>query len=100
MPRPCWPRPPSRPTGFCGPTPPSFSSRPPTGATCARPSPAGSRSDRSPASGPVKPGGDALTKHLRPVAALAVPLVVLDELHALLVLFRLQGEGTFGPAEV
>jgi len=51
---------------------------------------------RTPAAGPVKPGGDALTKHLRPVAALAVPLVVLDELHALLVLFRLQGEGTFG----
>ncbi len=55
---------------------------------------------RTPAAGPVKPGGDALTKHLRPVAALAVPLVVLDELHALLVLFRLQGDGSFGPAEV
>ena len=55
---------------------------------------------RTPAAGPVKPGGDALTKHLRPVAALAVPLVVLDELHALLVLFRLQGEAGFGPAEV
>ena len=55
---------------------------------------------RTPAAGPVKPGGDVLTKHLRPVAALAVPLVVLDELHALLVLFRLQGEGSFGPAEV
>ncbi|HXD70947.1 MAG TPA: GAF domain-containing sensor histidine kinase [Gaiellales bacterium] len=55
---------------------------------------------RTPAAGPVKLGGDALTKHLRPVAALAVPLVVLDELHALLVLFRLQGEAGFGPAEV
>jgi signal transduction histidine kinase len=55
---------------------------------------------RTPAAGPVKQGGDALTKHLRPVAALAVPLVVLDELHALLVLFRLQGEAGFGPAEV
>jgi signal transduction histidine kinase len=57
-------------------------------------------SSRTPAAGPVHPGGDALTRHLRPVAALAAPLVVLDELHALLVLFRLQGEAGFGPAEV
>jgi two-component system, NarL family, sensor histidine kinase UhpB len=55
---------------------------------------------RTPAAGPVKPGGDALTSHLRPVAAMAVPLVVLDELHALLVLFRLRGDSGFGPAEV
>ena len=34
------------------------------------------------------------------MAALAAPLVVMDELHALLVLFRLQGDGGFGPAEV
>jgi signal transduction histidine kinase len=31
---------------------------------------------------------------------MAVPLVVLDELHALLVLFRLRGDAAFGPAEV
>ncbi len=55
---------------------------------------------RTPAAGPVNAGGDALTKHLRPVAAIAAPLVVLDELHALLVLFRLQGDAGFGPAEV
>jgi signal transduction histidine kinase len=55
---------------------------------------------RTPAAGAVKPGGDALTSHLRPVAAMAVPLVVLDELHALLVLFRLRGDAGFGPAEV
>jgi two-component system sensor histidine kinase DegS len=48
----------------------------------------------------VNAGGDALSRHLRPQAALAVPLVVLDELHALLVMFRLQGDGGFGPAEV
>jgi signal transduction histidine kinase len=55
---------------------------------------------RTPAAGPVNPGGDALCRHLRPVAALAAPLVVLDELHALLVMFRLQGDAGFGPAEV
>src|SRR5205085_4026944 len=55
---------------------------------------------RTPAAGPVRTPGDQLCRHLRPVAALAAPLVVLGELHALLVLFRLQGEGGFGPAEV
>ena len=55
---------------------------------------------RTPAAGPVNAGGDALCRHLRPVAALAAPLVVLDELHALLVMFRLQGDAGFGPAEV
>jgi signal transduction histidine kinase len=56
---------------------------------------------RTPAAGVVTAGGDdALCRHLRPQAALAVPLVVLDELHALLVMFRLQGDAGFGPAEV
>jgi signal transduction histidine kinase len=55
---------------------------------------------RTPAAGAVPVPGDDLCRHLRPVAALAAPLVVMDELHALLVLFRLQGEGGFGPAEV
>jgi signal transduction histidine kinase len=55
---------------------------------------------RTPAAGSVLAPGDDLCRHLRPVAALAAPMVVLDELHALLVLFRLQGDGGFGPAEV
>ena len=59
-----------------------------------------SAASRTPAAGAVNAGGDALCRHLRPQAALAVPLVVLDELHALLVMFRLQGDAVFGPAEV
>jgi signal transduction histidine kinase len=55
---------------------------------------------RTPAAGAVPAPGDELCRHLRPVAALAAPLVVMDELHALLVLFRLQGDGGFGPPEV
>src|SRR6185437_4782562 len=55
---------------------------------------------RTPAAGPVKLGGDALTKHLHPVATLAVPLVVLDKLHALLMLFRLQSEAGFDPTKI
>jgi signal transduction histidine kinase len=55
---------------------------------------------RTPAAGAVPAPGDALCRHLRPTAALAAPLVVMDELHAVLVLFRLQGDAGFGPAEV
>ncbi len=55
---------------------------------------------RALAAGPGEGQDDPLTRHLRPVALAAAPLVTIGELHAVLVVARTTEGATFGPADV
>ena len=55
---------------------------------------------RTAAAGAAAPDADGLVRHLRPTAVLAAPLVVMGEVHAVLVLVRLEPGTSFGPDDV